>query len=71
WGRVRRCDGGDTMNVAEAMKAQADSRNASFIRYETLVDKHAHHRNVTPAYEKRTFYGRLEHIFLVHVPAHP
>ncbi|KAH7904628.1 hypothetical protein BJ138DRAFT_1018871 [Hygrophoropsis aurantiaca] len=71
WGKVRRVDGGDTMVAAGLAKTQGDSRDASFVRYETLVDKYARQRNALPVFEKRTFYGCLKHIFAVHVPPHP
>ncbi|KIJ59999.1 hypothetical protein HYDPIDRAFT_99734 [Hydnomerulius pinastri MD-312] len=70
WGKVRRIEGGDTMNAAGMVKMQADSRDASFVRYETLVDKNARQRNAASIYEKKTFYGKLQHIFVVRVPAH-
>ncbi|KAG2144560.1 hypothetical protein DEU56DRAFT_732604 [Suillus clintonianus] len=68
WGKVRRLDGGDTMLAAGLISHQRDSRDATFVRYETLVDKHAHQCNLPPTYEKQTFYGRLHHIFVVHIP---
>ncbi|KAF9230264.1 hypothetical protein BU15DRAFT_83853 [Melanogaster broomeanus] len=46
-----------------------DSRDATFIRYEVLVDRHARQRNTPSVFEKKTFYGCLQHIFLVQVPA--
>ncbi|KAH7903169.1 hypothetical protein BJ138DRAFT_1138781 [Hygrophoropsis aurantiaca] len=71
WGKVRRLDGGDTMLAAGLVKTQHDSRNATFVRYETLVDRHARQRNAPPVFEKQTFYGRLQHIFVVRIPSHP
>ncbi|KIJ69616.1 hypothetical protein HYDPIDRAFT_106255 [Hydnomerulius pinastri MD-312] len=71
WGKVRRLDGGDTMLAAELAQVQPDSRDATFIRYEALVDRHARQRNAPSVFEKKTFYGRLQHIFLVRVPTEP
>ncbi|KIJ63230.1 hypothetical protein HYDPIDRAFT_92819 [Hydnomerulius pinastri MD-312] len=71
WGKVRRLDGGDTMNAAGLMTVRSDSRDATFVRYETLVDKMARQHNAPPIYEKKTFYGRLQYIFVIRVPAHP
>ncbi|KIJ65988.1 hypothetical protein HYDPIDRAFT_87730 [Hydnomerulius pinastri MD-312] len=71
WGKVRRLDGGDTMVAAGLAQVQQDSRDATFIRYEALVDKYARQRNAPSVFEKKTFYGRLQHIFLVRVPPEP
>ncbi|KAH7918422.1 hypothetical protein BV22DRAFT_1024605 [Leucogyrophana mollusca] len=39
--------------------------------HETLVDKHARQHNALPLFEKQTFYGCLQHIYVVEVPANP
>ncbi|KAG1859536.1 hypothetical protein DFJ58DRAFT_701494 [Suillus subalutaceus] len=71
WGKVQRLDGGDTMLAAGLTSHQRDSQDATFVRYEILVDKYAHRRNLPPTYEKQTFYGCLHHIFVVLVPHTP
>ncbi|KAG1906659.1 uncharacterized protein F5891DRAFT_941884 [Suillus fuscotomentosus] len=71
WGKVRRLDGGDTMLAAGLVSSQHDSRDATFVRYETLIDKFARQHHMPPAYEKQTFYGRLEHIFVIRIPHTP
>lgn len=68
WGKVRRLDGGDTMHAAGVIKPAQDSRDATFVRYETLVDKYARQKKRQPEYEMKTFYGQLQHIFVVSLP---
>ncbi|KAH7913072.1 hypothetical protein BJ138DRAFT_1124709 [Hygrophoropsis aurantiaca] len=71
WGKVRRLEGGDTMVAAALFKVQSDSRDATYVRYETLVDKYARQAKRTPVFEKETFFGRLQHILVVRMPAVP
>jgi hypothetical protein len=84
WGKVRRTDGGDTMKASSLVMPQEDKRDATFVRvsifhcfvttiltftkYEVLVDKHARSRNRRPEYQTETFFGQLQHIFVVPVP---
>ncbi|KAG6805546.1 hypothetical protein H0H92_014986 [Tricholoma furcatifolium] len=42
-----------------------DSRDATFVRYEMFVDKNARRHRVNPDFELKTFYGQLQHIFVV------
>jgi len=35
-------------------------------QYEMLVDVHARRHRLMPKYELRTFYGQLQHIFVIH-----
>ncbi|KAG1790483.1 uncharacterized protein HD556DRAFT_1192531, partial [Suillus plorans] len=71
WGKVRRLEGGDTMICARLVKKQVDSRDATFVRYESLVDRNTRQRNMPSIFEKQTFYGQLQHLFVVNVPANP
>ncbi|KIJ70560.1 hypothetical protein HYDPIDRAFT_184816 [Hydnomerulius pinastri MD-312] len=68
WGKVRRLQGGDTMHAAALVKRSEDSRDATYVRYETLVDKYARQKRRRPEYELKTFFGRLQHIFVVRLP---
>ncbi|KAJ3498860.1 hypothetical protein NLJ89_g10165 [Agrocybe chaxingu] len=67
WGKVRRVDSeeGDTFRASSRTTVRDDSRNASFVRYELYVDIHERHKRRKPKYELQTFYGELQHIFLV------
>ncbi|KAJ8596412.1 hypothetical protein M405DRAFT_856567 [Rhizopogon salebrosus TDB-379] len=57
------------MIAASLVSRRSDSRDTTF--YETLIDKYARNRTMQPFYEKQTFYGRLQHIFVVYVPSAP
>ncbi|KAK0433081.1 hypothetical protein EV421DRAFT_1718886, partial [Armillaria borealis] len=35
-------------------------------QYEMLVDRHAHRRNVAAKFAQETFYGQLQHIYVIH-----
>ena len=39
------------------------------VQYETLVDKYARQKKRRPEYEMKTFYGQLQHIFVVSLPS--
>ncbi|KAG6806039.1 hypothetical protein H0H92_012948, partial [Tricholoma furcatifolium] len=70
WGKVRRVDSseGDTFRASEMGIQRDDSRDASFVRYEMLVDKFARRARQRPQYELKTFYGQLQHIYLIRFP---
>ncbi|PPQ82425.1 hypothetical protein CVT26_013426 [Gymnopilus dilepis] len=71
WGRlVCSTEGGDTVNASEMVKrSQEDSRDASYVRYELLVDRNARSRKKAPEYVPETFYGQLRRIFVLEMPA--
>ncbi|TFK58699.1 hypothetical protein BDN72DRAFT_781697 [Pluteus cervinus] len=70
FGRVERLDGGDIMTASLVKKSTAeDRRDASFVRYEQLVDKNARRRNAPVDLTPETFYGQLQYLFVVEVPA--
>ncbi|KAF8834466.1 hypothetical protein BDN67DRAFT_861609, partial [Paxillus ammoniavirescens] len=71
WGKVRRLHGGDTMHAAALVKRLEDSRDTTYIRYETLVDKYARQKRRQPEYELKMFYGHLVHLFVVRLPLAP
>lgn len=39
------------------------------MQYELLVDQNANRRNLAPKFVPETFYGQLQHIFVVPMPA--
>ncbi|KAI0043591.1 hypothetical protein FA95DRAFT_1546235 [Auriscalpium vulgare] len=68
WAKVR-IDDGDIVSAAALFQANEEGRrDSTYVRYEALVDKHANRRHAAPAFEMKTFYGRVQHIFAVHVP---
>ncbi|KAF7374217.1 hypothetical protein MSAN_00304000 [Mycena sanguinolenta] len=68
WGKVKRVDSdeGDTMRSSSIGTVSEDARDATFVRYEMLVDKKARRTKAAPEFELQTFYGQLEHIYRVH-----
>ncbi|KAF9472876.1 hypothetical protein BDN70DRAFT_818022 [Pholiota conissans] len=70
WGRIRRQGASDTMRAAQMTKSVAeDGRDASFVRYELLVDKYARFKNRKPLLELKTFYGQIQYFIVVQIPA--
>ncbi|THU76673.1 hypothetical protein K435DRAFT_824523 [Dendrothele bispora CBS 962.96] len=69
WSKVRRLGGGDDMKASSMDNTAEDRRDATFIRYDMLVDINARHRNRQPKLKRRAFYGSLQNIFVVHFPA--
>ncbi|KAH7879638.1 uncharacterized protein C8R40DRAFT_1200788 [Lentinula edodes] len=67
WGKIQCIDSeaGDTMRASEARRAGDDHRDASYVRYEMLVDKHAQRRNVRSEFVPQTFFGQLQRIYLI------
>ncbi|KAL7280964.1 hypothetical protein ACG7TL_005913 [Trametes sanguinea] len=69
WGKVQRVDGGDMVHAADLVPRSEGGRDATYIRYQLLVDKYAHLRNRPSEYEPRDFYGQLRNIYVVDLPA--
>ncbi|TEB26702.1 hypothetical protein FA13DRAFT_1756223 [Coprinellus micaceus] len=72
WGRLRRLGGGDTMLANAFVSQQADDRrDATFIRFDPLVDAKATALTQKPRLEQDRYYGQLTHLFLIRVPVTP
>ncbi|KAG6837151.1 hypothetical protein H0H93_013741 [Arthromyces matolae] len=71
WGRLCRVDtsAGDTFRAAGLGIVRDDSRDASFVRYQVLVDIYARQRCQKPKFEMKTLSGQLQNIYLVRIPA--
>ncbi|KZT72992.1 hypothetical protein DAEQUDRAFT_743254 [Daedalea quercina L-15889] len=69
WGKVQILGGGDLIRSSNLGGSREDSRNASFVRYESLVDRNVSYRNRPTILELRTFYGELQDIFVLKMPA--
>ncbi|KAG6848511.1 hypothetical protein H0H93_016416 [Arthromyces matolae] len=69
WGKVKRVDSdaGDTMRTVGLGTPTEDARDASFVRYEMFVDINASYPRRPMKFELRTFYGQLEHIFVIEI----
>ncbi|GBE87125.1 hypothetical protein SCP_1003720 [Sparassis crispa] len=72
WGKVRILPDGDTIHAAALSKPREDRCDATYVRYEVLVDKNARFHCRRVALEIHTFYGQLQHIFAVRLaPSQP
>ncbi|KAI0309125.1 hypothetical protein OF83DRAFT_1072534 [Amylostereum chailletii] len=62
---------GDTIWAASMYPSGSshDRRDASYVRVQALEDKNAHRPRVEPEFEMVTSYGRLQHIFVLNLPA--
>ncbi|KAJ2924138.1 hypothetical protein H1R20_g12962, partial [Candolleomyces eurysporus] len=70
WGRLKRLGEGDTMLASEVVRQKSeDRRDATYVRYEQLVDRYANSRKRTPEFYLKTFYGQLKYIFVIKIPA--
>ncbi|RDX41079.1 hypothetical protein OH76DRAFT_1365222 [Lentinus brumalis] len=67
WGKVQRIDGGDLIHAADLVPMPENSRDASHVRYEQLVDRYAHNHRKTPEFEPGQFYGQLLRIFVLEI----
>ncbi|KAG9090543.1 hypothetical protein FRC06_000997, partial [Ceratobasidium sp. 370] len=45
-----------------------DGRDASFVRYELLVDRLAHRRNAPEDLVRKSHYGQVQHVFRLRLP---
>ncbi|KAH9917212.1 hypothetical protein B0H21DRAFT_702860 [Amylocystis lapponica] len=68
WGKVQRIDGGDTIHASELVAMNENSRDATYVRYQLLVDKYATQRRRTPEFVPQDFYGQLRRIFVLELP---
>ncbi|EPQ49976.1 hypothetical protein GLOTRDRAFT_67190 [Gloeophyllum trabeum ATCC 11539] len=68
WGKVQIIDGGDLIYARDLVPLRERDRDASFVRYQLLVDKNARRRALTPEFEPCDFYGQLRNIFVLDLP---
>ncbi|KAF6758291.1 hypothetical protein DFP72DRAFT_807899 [Ephemerocybe angulata] len=69
WGRLRRLECGDTMLASELVRRESeDRRDATFVRYDNLVDKNARKARGKPELVSKTSYGQLNYVFLIKLP---
>lgn len=71
WGRLQIKDADMVYSHLGYSEREDNQRNATFIQYEMLVDIHARHRNRRPEFEAVTFFGRLDRVFILELPANP
>nr|GAT45462.1 predicted protein [Mycena chlorophos] len=71
WSKIRRVDStaGDTMvaynSPSVVIHHRQDGRDATFVRYEMYVDVNEDDPNAPVELEPQSFYGRLQHIYLI------
>ncbi|CAE6442787.1 unnamed protein product [Rhizoctonia solani] len=68
WGRLRIGNGGDDVHARGYHKLRQDGRDASFVRYQLMVDQDANDVNAKPRFEEESQYGQLRHIFVLAIP---
>lgn len=72
WSRIQMADGGDYIVSSLGAPSEDDTRrDCSFIQYELHVDSLAHRRRAKPKFVKRTFFGKVERIIVINIPARP
>ncbi|KAK1235307.1 hypothetical protein PQX77_001465 [Marasmius sp. AFHP31] len=69
WYKVRRLEGGDDMVASSLVAYAEDRRDATFVRYDLLVDINARNHQAAPEYAPQHFYGQLQEILVVVFPA--
>ncbi|KAJ7017634.1 hypothetical protein C8F04DRAFT_1017428 [Mycena alexandri] len=70
WAKLERLDGGDRMLASSMIHAEPDDRrDATYVRYVLLVDANARRARMAPNYIPTTFFGQLQNIFVVKLPA--
>ncbi|KAH9946895.1 hypothetical protein B0H21DRAFT_857356 [Amylocystis lapponica] len=69
WGKVQRVDGGDLMHAADIVSATENTRDATYVRYQLLVDRNARNTRVQPQFTPKNFYGQLRNIFVLNIPS--
>ncbi|KAF8596715.1 hypothetical protein BDV93DRAFT_480008, partial [Ceratobasidium sp. AG-I] len=69
WGRIRMTGGGDLIHARGYHKLRPDGRDASFVRYELLVDRLTHRPNAPEDLQQRSHYGQLDRVFALKLRA--
>ncbi|THU87004.1 hypothetical protein K435DRAFT_822023 [Dendrothele bispora CBS 962.96] len=71
WAKVRFTDDGDDIKAATIDGDSEDKRDATYLRYDMLVDLNTLHPNREENLEKQQFFGQLQNIFVVRFPPAP
>ncbi|TBU31203.1 hypothetical protein BD311DRAFT_786599 [Dichomitus squalens] len=67
WGKLRISNGGDLIHAHHVVKRPRDGRDASFVRYEDWVDRHARNHRADPDFVAKDFWGQLLNIFVLNI----
>ncbi|KAL1701347.1 hypothetical protein EV121DRAFT_212252 [Schizophyllum commune] len=71
YGRVRVLNGGDDMRASELVPLATDRRDATWVKYDLLVDRNKHRRRAPEILVPKSFFGQLMNIYVVEVLASP
>ncbi|KAH9947317.1 hypothetical protein B0H21DRAFT_739809 [Amylocystis lapponica] len=69
WGKVKILPNGDTIHAAASSKAREDRRDASYVRYEVLIDVNAQYRRRPVILKKQMLFGQLRHLLVMRLLA--
>ncbi|KDQ21906.1 hypothetical protein BOTBODRAFT_99767 [Botryobasidium botryosum FD-172 SS1] len=69
WGKARIGGEGDLFRSHLGNSQGKRSRDATFVRYELLVDKHMNNRRLPPEFVPTIFYGQVQRIFVLVIPS--
>ncbi|KAI0055125.1 hypothetical protein BV25DRAFT_1770760, partial [Artomyces pyxidatus] len=67
WGKFRRLEGGDMMHARGLVRE--GRRDASYVRYTALIDRHERRQNHPEELVAKDFYGQLRLIIVIPIPA--
>ncbi|KAL4243606.1 hypothetical protein ABKN59_011880 [Abortiporus biennis] len=67
WGKIRIFNDGDLIRTARLQSQREDTQDASFVRYELLVDKNARYYRRAVILEPTTFFGQLQCVMAIHL----
>ncbi|EKM48750.1 uncharacterized protein PHACADRAFT_108338 [Phanerochaete carnosa HHB-10118-sp] len=68
YGKLRHVNG-DTMSASDLAPVPEDRRDATWVRFDALVDRSARRQNAREELVLTTFYGELKNIIVLHLPA--
>ncbi|KAJ6559311.1 hypothetical protein B0H10DRAFT_1845888 [Mycena sp. CBHHK59/15] len=70
WAKVQRLDDGDRMLASSMLTASEDRRDATYVRVCIFFMCSVSEIGLTPTqyFQPKTFYGQLQHIFVVKIP---
>ncbi|KAF9791037.1 hypothetical protein BJ322DRAFT_422834 [Thelephora terrestris] len=71
WGWVKISEGGDKMCCHAMIKPESLGRDCTYIRYEATVDRNARAKNKQPNMVLKTFFGELQRVIRIDIPATP
>lgn len=71
YGRLDLADGDRVNSRISTASTESRRRDATFIEYELLLDRLAHRPRLPPDFVLQSWFGQVERIFVLHLPACP